>query len=359
MTYKYHVDGAGKKQSNRLYHVNDVVAASVATNDIDDQGTFTPAPTSGTGLGQINTLNNYGYDQIGNLVKDNQEGIASIDWSVYGKINNIMRTGASTAKNILFKYDASGNRISKTRYTNGQASTLWETTYYVRDAQGNVMATYEFKPSGSGGTGPQKLNLTETPIYGSSRLGMRTYNDADNLNLTTSPYLTGASTYTMALQGGYVSYEMANHLGNVISVVSDRKLPVALAGFPTTVDRFVADLLSSTDYYAFGAPMPGRQFNNGSYRFGFNGKENDNEVKGTGNQQDYGFRIYDPRLGKFLSVDPISRLYPELSTYQFAANKPIWATDLDGLEPKYTNSGGYKVSGSDNFYNGNPNLNLH
>jgi len=79
--------------------------------------------------------------------------------------------------------------------------------------------------------------------------------------------------------------------------------------------------------------MPGRSYSAGSqYRYGFNGKENDNEVKGTGNQQDYGMRIYDPRLGKFLSVDPIAVNYPELSTYQFASNSPIRGTDLDGLE---------------------------
>jgi len=72
-----------------------------------------------------------------------------------------------------------------------------------------------------------------------------------------------------------------------------------------------------------------------SYRFGFNGKENDNEVKGTGNQQDYGMRIYDPRLGRFLSADPLivqGQEYPELSPYQFASNRPIDGFDLDGLE---------------------------
>ena len=69
-----------------------------------------------------------------------------------------------------------------------------------------------------------------------------------------------------------------------------------------------------------------------SYRYGFNGKENDNEIKGEGNQQDYGMRIYDPRLGKFLSVDPLTRGYPWYTPYQFAGNKPIWAIDLDGLE---------------------------
>src|SRR5205085_11940688 len=81
--------------------------------------------------------------------------------------------------------------------------------------------------------------------------------------------------------------------------------------------------------------MPGRKYDEGSgYRYGFNGKENDNDVKGEGNEQDYGMRIYDPRLGKFLSVDPISKSYPELTPYQFASNRPIDGIDLDGLEYK-------------------------
>jgi RHS repeat-associated protein len=69
-----------------------------------------------------------------------------------------------------------------------------------------------------------------------------------------------------------------------------------------------------------------------AYRYGFNGKENDNEVKGVGDQQDYGKRIYDPRVGRFLSVDPITGKYPELTPYQFASNTPIQAIDLDGME---------------------------
>jgi RHS repeat-associated protein len=79
--------------------------------------------------------------------------------------------------------------------------------------------------------------------------------------------------------------------------------------------------------------QPGRKYSaTGAYRYGFNGKENDNEVKGEGNQQDYGMRIYDPRLGRFLSVDPICRNYPELTPYQFASNRPIEGIDMDGLE---------------------------
>ncbi|MCB0740980.1 MAG: RHS repeat-associated core domain-containing protein [Chitinophagaceae bacterium] len=78
--------------------------------------------------------------------------------------------------------------------------------------------------------------------------------------------------------------------------------------------------------------MPGRTYSSSSYRYGFNGKENDNEVKGEGNQQDYGMRIYDPRLGRFLSLDPLTAKFPFYTPYQFAGNSPIWAVDLDGLE---------------------------
>jgi RHS repeat-associated protein len=84
--------------------------------------------------------------------------------------------------------------------------------------------------------------------------------------------------------------------------------------------------------------MPSRKYEaTNAYRYGFNGKENDNEVSGQGNQYDYGFRIYNPRLGRFLSVDPLFKGYPWYTPYQFAGNKPIMSIDLDGLENKPTN----------------------
>ena len=68
------------------------------------------------------------------------------------------------------------------------------------------------------------------------------------------------------------------------------------------------------------------------YKYSFNGKEKDDEVKGSGNQQDYGMRIYDPRLGRFLSVDPLVKECPSISPYPFAMNRPIDGVDMDGLE---------------------------
>ncbi|MBK9732875.1 MAG: hypothetical protein IPO83_16605 [Chitinophagaceae bacterium] len=91
---------------------------------------------------------------------------------------------------------------------------------------------------------------------------------------------------------------------------------------------------SQKDYHPGGMVMPGRSFSNEIYGFGFNGKLKDDEIKGAGNSYNYGYRIYDSRLGKFLSIDPLDRNYPFYTPYQFAGNTPITAIDIDGREPE-------------------------
>ena len=71
-----------------------------------------------------------------------------------------------------------------------------------------------------------------------------------------------------------------------------------------------------------------------------NGKKKDDEIEGAGNCYDYGFRMYDSRLGRFLSVDPLTKKYPYLTPYQFASNTPILGIDEDGLEFAAGFSGG-------------------
>jgi len=84
---------------------------------------------------------------------------------------------------------------------------------------------------------------------------------------------------------------------------------------------------------AFGMMIKSREFVAfDEYRMGFNGKENDREISGDGNNLDYGFRIYDSRLGKFLSIDPLTKDYPEQTPYQYTENSPIAFIDIDGLE---------------------------
>ena len=136
---------------------------------------------------------------------------------------------------------------------------------------------------------------------------------------------------TFKRERGLKVFELSNHLGNVLVTVSDKKIGVD-SDQDGTVDYYEAEVTSANDYYPFGWSMPGRQFaGSDKYRFGFNGKENDSEW-GSQVIQDYGFRIYNPSIGKFLSVDPLTSSYPELTPYQFASNRPIDGVDLDGLE---------------------------
>lgn len=89
----------------------------------------------------------------------------------------------------------------------------------------------------------------------------------------------------------------------------------------------------TTNYHLFGSPMPGRTYNGTNYRYGFNGQEKDGETYGDGNEYDFGARIYDPRLGRFMSVDPDAPIYPFMTPYCFAANNPIRLVDKKGKGP--------------------------
>src|SRR5690554_3609679 len=79
-------------------------------------------------------------------------------------------------------------------------------------------------------------------------------------------------------------------------------------------------------------PSKDKELASGGFRYGFNGMENDDEVKGVGNSLNYKARVQDTRLGRFLSIDPLTRDFPHYSSYQFAGNKPIIAIDLDDKE---------------------------
>jgi RHS repeat-associated protein len=301
LTYNY-ITG-----TNRLDHVGDNVSATNYDDDIDEQ------PNS-----------NYDYDAIGNLVKDSVEGITSISWTMYGKISRIVKNDGTT---IIYNYDAGGNRISKTVEKTSPASVV--TTWYVRDAAGKVVSVYE---AGRSAINEGWLTQSELHLYGNGRVGLlrRSFDVAEEFHPDDTPMSLLGTGYSLVFNRGDKHFELTNHLENVLVAINDKKLGVSSNN--NTVDYFEPQVVSAQDYYPFGMLQPGRVYNTSGYRYGFNGKENDNEVKGEGEQQDYGMRIYDPRLGRFLSVDPIGSEYPWNSSYAYAENDVIRSIDLDGLE---------------------------
>ncbi|SEK30517.1 YD repeat-containing protein [Aquimarina amphilecti] len=337
-------------------------------------------------------LDNYIYDEIGQLVEDKAEGLV-IDWRVDGKVRKVTKNDGTT---ISFGYDGLGNRISKTVMPENK------TTLYVRDAQGNTMAVYDTYSDGiqnpevnpieleqkgediadakdykavdiitvgteaeevvveptavvtyTAGNGitlkpnthlkagadilariapvegmvgnEEGVFLTEHHIYGSSRLGLE-----EKRIKTTDEDAEVADIFINRV--GDKRYELSNHLGNVLSVVTDRKL-IDTENLAT----FTPDVLSFNDYYPFGMLLPNRHGNSSDYRYGFQGQEMDNEIKGEGNSLNYKFRMNDPRVGRFFAMDPLAPQYPWYSPYQFAGNKVIAWRELEGLEEENVN----------------------
>jgi len=126
-----------------------------------------------------------------------------------------------------------------------------------------------------------------------------------------------------------------NHLGNVSVVISDRKISITDGVDFDATEYSSSEILHAQDYYPFGMVMPKRSVGSG-YRFGFQNQEIDNVL--WSGLVSYKYRIEDPRLGRFFSVDPLEVKYPWNSVYALSDNRVIDGVELEGLECKEFNS---------------------
>ncbi len=101
------------------------------------------------------------------------------------------------------------------------------------------------------------------------------------------------------------------------------------------LEKGSTEVKKRVSYYSYGMTMPGRSFHReSSYRYGFQGQEADNEIRGTGNSVNYKYRMHDPRIGRFFAVDPLAPQYPHNSPYAFSENRVVDGIELEGLEVK-------------------------
>lgn len=251
---------------NRLLSVSDAVTNSQYTTDIKN--------------GQIS--NNYQYDESGRLVADLQAG-AWYSYDSRGLVTAIYSNATRTIPLITYTYDERGNRSIKTNYdTNGN---IVNQTWYVYDSGGNTLAIYERNNQTST---PQ---LYEQSIYGMSRLGL--------LRKQQQKYM----------------YELTDHLGNIRAVLGKD-------------ESGEAELLSYADYYPFGMEMPGRTnitVSGANWRYGYQGLFAERDGL-TGNN-DFMLRQYDPRLGRWLTKDPMGQY---ASPYMAMGNNPVSYIDPTG-----------------------------
>ncbi|OQP38761.1 hypothetical protein A4H97_18765 [Niastella yeongjuensis] len=104
-------------------------------------------------------------------------------------------------------------------------------------------------------------------------------------------------------------------------------------------------LLEETHYYPFGLTMAGisskalkaQYYEN---KRGFNGNELQNKEFSDGSgleTYDFNARMYDPQIGRFFQIDPLSDLSVSLSQYNFSSNSPINRNDPSGLKDTIVN----------------------
>ena len=98
-----------------------------------------------------------------------------------------------------------------------------------------------------------------------------------------------------------------------------------------------ASIRNISDYSPFGVQLAERTISGDGYRYAFQGQENDDEIKGDGNSYDFGNRMYDPRVGRWMSVDKLADEFPSKSPYIFVSNNPIINIDPDGNADIYFN----------------------
>lgn len=135
---------------------------------------------------------------------------------------------------------------------------------------------------------------------------------------------------------GAIQYELTNHLGNVLAVVTGKKLRDADY-------NYLPDLVSTQDYSPFGMQLEGRSWNSKEYRFGFQGQETENDMYGDGNAYSYKYRMYDARIGRFFSVDPMTDKHPDYTPYAYCYNNPINYIDPFGLDTFNINVGNQSI----------------
>jgi RHS repeat-associated protein len=262
LTYRYN------NNNNQLNHIEETVGVS-SEDDLDAQSN-----------------NNYLYDACGRI---KQDGSKQMFWNNSGLIKEVRNAHAG---NMQYGYDAFNRRMWEKK--NGAL-----TDFYVNDVSGNRIASY--KISGS------LVTCKAISVYGASRLGEY------ELNREARSVLTDSGNFYR----GVKRYEVVNHIGDVQAVITDKRLRVG--------EDVKATVVTATEYYPFGMVMPGRKYGDRNYRYGFQGMECDDDVANDDNEYTTEFRQYDPRVGRWMSVDPKANEIE--SPYVAFSNNPITVSD--------------------------------
>ncbi|MFA9212444.1 MAG: RHS repeat-associated core domain-containing protein [Candidatus Methylacidiphilales bacterium] len=191
-------------------------------------------------------------------------------------------------------------------------------------------------------------NATLSNVFGNIRATVTAVNAGMKKTFSTEPGKTYRVMFKINLRGWPYMYIKDKYTNTNLLSITNYIVP-GDASYTFTATGYETDVIFNEATNPAGSiqlanfTLEEVEANSG-YRFAFNGKERDNETYGEGNAYDFGARIYDPRLGRWLSIDPKYKFYPEYSPYNFALNNPIVFIDFGGEAV----NGGFSVTNQSN-----------
>ncbi|MCJ8208076.1 DUF6443 domain-containing protein [Mucilaginibacter sp. RS28] len=322
ITYRYNERGWITKDSSSLFVVqlkyNDGTTP-MYNGDVANQ-------YWGTGS-NLNRSYTYSYDKLNRLTSGNSSesfNEQGIDYDKAGNIQHLTRIDPRYASTSNYTFNYNGNQLTSVAGLTGTNTYLYDGNgNTVFDARNNVNISYNQLNLPQNVTGSKTLSYTYESsgkklrrVSANSTLGNQDYIEGIQYQNGSVDFITNSEGIARRNPTtGAFSYEytLTDHLGNNRVCFDD--------------SSHVARVIQRDDYYPFG-------INYNRYTFGtknqklFNGKEYQEEL----GQYDYGARFYDPVIGRWGTIDPMTEKYYSEGGYNYVGNNPVSRIDPDGQD---------------------------